>query len=80
MSVLDQDAGRRLVALLHAPLSQHAEAAAAFERGEDVEYRYAYPGSEWRPWVRERQIGLNGYRFTPNWQNDSLVFRIVGTK
>lgn len=43
MSVLDQDSQRRILALLSAPPTPWKDIAAAFERGANVEWRYANP-------------------------------------
>jgi hypothetical protein len=91
MSELSKDAGRRCAALLGTPLPQHKEFAAAWERGEPLEYRYAahlLPAdfdhdthNQWREFQRSGYSGHLGghYTCTPNWQNDQLEFRVKGS-
>lgn len=80
MSVLDQDAGRRLTALLHAPLPEHAAVMAAWGRGERIEWRYRDADDSWRPFIRHQDFGYGEVLAQPNWQNEDIEFRVAPTK
>lgn len=78
MSMLSQDTARKIVDALSGPLPQHREAAAAWERGEPLEWRYAHfdsPGNVWRQCIRQSHIGMEIFNHTPNWQSAQIEFR-----
>ena len=83
MSVLSKEAGDRIVALIHAPLPQHAEVASAWAAGARVEYRYVLGPehddiNQWCEIEREgHDFHLGGHWICePNWQAEELEFRV----